>query len=75
MKLAKLVLVISGSSSAVEREFSNLTLVLSDHRLGLSHENVENVLLKGNVKLWSPRERNKIIDGAVSKYLQIRSIN
>ena len=75
MKLAKLVLVISGSSSAVEREFSNLTLVLSDHRLGLSHENVENVLLKGNVKLWSPRERNEIIDGAVSKYLQIRSIN
>ena len=71
--LAKLVLVISGSNSAVERQFSKLTLVLSDRRLGLSHENIENVLLlKGNDKLWSQTERNQIINGAVNNYLKKR---
>ena len=66
-----LVLVISGSNSAVERTFSTLTLMLSDRRLCLKHENIENViLLKGNDKIWSIKERNEIIDGAVKKYLK-----
>ena len=48
-------------------------LVLSDRRLGLSHRNMENVLIvKGNDKNWSERERNKIVEAAVASYLQKR---
>ena len=62
-----------GSNSSVERSFSTLTLVLSDQRLGLSHRNMENVLiLKGNNKNWSERERNKMVEAAVASYLQKR---
>ena len=44
-----------------------LTLVLSDRRLGISHRNTENVLiLKGNDKNWSERERNKIVEATIA---------
>lgn len=46
--------------------FSKLILVLPDRTLELSLDYIENiVLLKGNNKLWSQKEINKIIDAAV----------
>ena len=43
-------------------------LVFSDQCLGLSHRNMENVLiLKGNDKNWSERERKKIVNVLILK--------
>ena len=71
--MAELMLSISGSNSSVERCFSILTIILTDRRLSMNHELMENVMLiAGNKNNWSDMEKNKIIDRAVEIYLSIR---
>ena len=71
--LASMVMSISGSNSSVERAFSTLTLILSDRRLSLHHEKLENIMLiKGNDKNWTVLEKKTIINNAVGNFLQKR---
>ena len=67
--LAGLVMCLSGSNSTVERAFSLLTLMLTDRRLSLAHNTIENILIiNANDKLWTPLERESIIKSAAEKY-------
>ena len=71
--MAKLMFAISGSNSSVERSFSILTQILSDQRLSVSHETMENIMLiAGNKGNWTDNERDKHIDRAVELYLSKR---
>ena len=68
--LASLIMAISGSNSSVERSFSVLTLILSDRRLKSSHDMIDDLMvIKGNNKNWSEKERQEIIDKALAIYL------
>ena len=61
--IAELVLCIGVSNSVVEGGFSHLTCMLSDKRLSLNHNTMENLLMiKINNKVWSESEKNGIID-------------
>ena len=52
--MAKLLLSIFGSNSSVERGFSILTLMFSDHRLPTSEEVFEErIILTANYRNWS----------------------
>ena len=71
--LIELVTCISGSNSAVERAFSTLTLLLSDRRLTMSHGTMEDLMLiRGNDKNWSAKERADLLCRAVEIYLEKR---
>ena len=70
---AEIMLCISGSNSTVERAFSNLTVILSDRRVHMSHARMEMVLsISVNDKNWSPEERDEIIERATEIYLEKR---
>ena len=52
------------------RKFENLTNILSDKCLSLSHSSLEDSLIVyGNDGLWSVKEKEEIIDRAVKIYL------
>jgi hypothetical protein len=70
-KLASLIVSISGSNSSIERTFSVVTNILSDKRLSM-HDNTINeaLVVYGNDSLWSTEEREAIIDRAVEIYLE-----
>ena len=71
--VVSLLLSISVSNSTVERGFSILTLMMSDRRLGLSHEALVDVMrIKTNDKLWSMQERDNILSRAIELYRQKR---
>ena len=73
--LASLIVSISGSNSSVERTFSFVTNILSDKRLSMSHDTLENsVIVSGNDSIWSEKEREEIIDRALEIYLSKRRI-
>ena len=60
--LAEIVLSLSGSNSTVERAFSLLTLLLTDRRLSMSHNTMEDmIIININDKLWSSAEREDIL--------------
>ena len=61
---------LSGSNSTVERQFSILTMMLSDRRLKTSHDlmNFCNAL-KTNDRNWSEKERSEILRRALEIYL------
>ena len=68
--LVSLLTCFSGSNSTVERAFSVLTLLLSDRRLSLHHETMEDVMLtKCNNKNWGCQEREDIIKNAFEIYM------
>ena len=70
---AEIMLCISGSNSTVERAFSNLTVILSDRRVHMSHARMEMVLsISVNDKNWSPEERDEIIERATEIYIEKR---
>ena len=69
-KLASLIMSISGSNSSVERTFSVVTNILSDKRLSMRHETInESLIVYGNDDLWTTEERTEIINRAVEIYL------
>ena len=71
--LASLIICLSGSNSSVERAFSVLTLILSDHRLALRHNTIRNLMLiKCNDRNWSVDEKEQIIHNALDAYLEKR---
>ena len=67
--LAELIMSLSGSNSTVERVFSLLTLLMSDQRLKLAHNTIENLMIINiNDKLWTPTETKEIVVKATQKY-------
>ncbi|XP_057291024.1 uncharacterized protein LOC130613711 isoform X1 [Hydractinia symbiolongicarpus] len=71
--LVSLILSISGSNSSVERCFSTVTSILSDRRLSMAHDTLEDTLIiSGNDNLWSPQEREEIIERARVLYMAKR---
>lgn len=71
--IAELILSIGGSNSSVERAFSLLTSILSNRRLKLRHKTIEDLMIiKLNDKIWSPSERNEILENALKIYLRKR---
>jgi len=71
--LAELVLAIGPSNSVVESGFSVLTAMLSDRRLSLNHQTMEDLLMiKINDSIWTDTQRNGIIDAAVQMYISKR---
>ena len=73
--LVELALHISGSNSSVERSFSILTLVLSDHCLGMSHDMMEKcMIITSNDKHWTKQEKEMLIHCAVDVNMQKRRV-
>ena len=51
--------------------FSTLTTLLSDQRLRLKHETMEDrLLIGGNRSAWTESNKKEILDSAVLKYLE-----
>ena len=70
-KLASLIISISGSNSAIERTFSVVTNILSDKRLSMQHNTInEALIVYGNDSLWSTEERESIIDRVIEIYTE-----
>ena len=68
--IAEILLCIGPSNSVVEGGFSQLTAMLLDRRLCLSHETMEDLLLiKTNDGVWTNSEREDIIETALQKFL------
>jgi hypothetical protein len=68
--LVECIFAIGASNSVVESCFSILTSTMSDRRLCLGHDTLENLLLiKCNDKMLNDSERAAIIDSAVKKFL------
>ncbi|KAK6192681.1 hypothetical protein SNE40_004112 [Patella caerulea] len=68
--LAELVMSIGVTNSIVESAFSHLTSLLTDTRLSLKHDTMENLLiLKCNQFVWSPSDIQGILDSAAKSYL------
>ena len=64
---------MSCSNATVERGFSDLTNIMTDRRLSLSHESMEMMLMiKINDYSWSDSERSSIINEATERYLKKR---
>ena len=71
--VVELVLCLSSSNSSVERVFSILTVLLSDRRLRMKHDTMEeSLLISGNNSLWTDKERDDILNSAVDSYMQKR---
>lgn len=67
--LAEIVMCTGISNSVVEAGFSHLTCILSDRRLSMKHQTMENLLLiKVNDSLWSNKEREELLESALVKY-------
>ena len=62
---------LSGSNnSSVEGTFSFVTNILSDKRLSMGHNTLENsVIVSGNNSIWSEKEREEIIDRVFNRDL------
>ena len=63
--------ILGWNNSSVERTFSFVTNILSDKRLSISHDTLENsVIVSGNNSIWSEKEREEMIDRALEIYRQ-----
>ena len=66
---------MSSSNSAVERVFSQLSTLLSDRRLSMSHATMEDcIVIAGNSNVWSAEEKDEILKSSVSKYMSKRRV-
>lgn len=75
MKVISLILSISGSNSQVERTFSVVTNILSDKRLSMNHDTLDDcIVILGNNSLWTVAEKEEIITLAREKYMRKRRI-
>ena len=75
--LAEIVFCISASNSTVEKVFNTLTTLLSDCCLTMKHSTMEDCLViaaAGNGSVWSEREKDEFLDGAVKKYVKKRRV-
>ena len=70
LKIVQLVLCCSSSNKAVKSSFSILTAMLSDRRLSMSHETMEdNMIISSNAKVLTEQEKEEILQNAMKKYL------
>eukprot|EP00795_Rhopilema_esculentum_P011010 gene11010-19852_t len=68
--LVSLLTCLSGFNSTVEHALSVLTLMLSDGKLSLHHETMEDLMLiKYNNKSWGCQEREGIIERTLEIYM------
>ena len=66
--LAELVMCMSSSNSSIERSFSVLTTILTDRRLSMNHDTMEEcILITGTDSIWSNQEREEILLSSVHK--------
>ena len=73
IKLISLILSISGSNSQVERTFSTVTNILSDKRLSMNHNTLEDCLvILGNDSLWTKHEKGEIMQASRELYMNKR---
>ncbi|XP_077989284.1 zinc finger protein 862-like [Glandiceps talaboti] len=71
--LAEIVLSIGVSNSTVEAGFSFLTAMLTDRRLSMNHETMEDLLvIKANHLVFTEMERSEIIESALDEFMQKR---
>ena len=64
-------ILLLSSNSATERVFNTLTTLLSNRRLRLNHETVEDFLLTvGNKNTWTESNKDTILYSAVLKYFK-----
>ena len=70
LKIVQLVLCCSSSNKAVKSSFSILTAMLSDRRLSMSHETMEdNMIISSNAKVLTEQGKEEILQNAMKKYL------
>ena len=61
------------SNSVVEAGFSSLTATLTDRKLNMTHSVMENLLLlKINNMVWKEKDRNELIETALTEYTKFR---
>ena len=70
--LVEVVMCIGPSNAIVEGGFSHLTAMLSDIRLNLAHNTMENLLVKVNDLVWADEEREEVIQSALEKVMSTR---
>ena len=71
--LAQLFLSISGSNSTVERAFSTLTQIITDHHISLKHKFIEDIMIiKCNDANRTEKEKEDIIEQAQEIYCEKR---
>ena len=64
-------ILLLSSNSATEKVFNTLTTLLSNRRLRLNHETVEDFLLTvGNKNTWTESNKDEILYSAVLKYFK-----
>ena len=61
------------SNSEVEACFSSLTAKLTDRRLNMTHSVMENLLLKINNMVWKKKDRNELIESALTEYTKVQN--
>ena len=73
LMLVDIVFTLGSSNSVVERGFSILTGMMSDRRLSLKHETLEDLLMvKVNHGNWTEQEQNEILQRALDSYMSTR---
>ena len=71
--LVEVAMAIGVSNSTVECGFSILTSMLSDRRLSLNHNTMEDLLLiKANHHSWEELERDEILEDALKVFMSKR---
>ena len=71
--LAEICLVIGASNSTVERGFSKLTTLLTDKRLSMGRNSMENCLIiAANMNSFCLEKKKEILKSATNSYLQKR---
>ena len=67
------IFAVGISNCTVESGFSYLTAMLTDRRLSMKHETMDELLLiRGNHLVWSEKEREEILDCALNNFMQKR---
>ena len=71
--LTQLFLSISGSNLTVERAFSTLIQIITDHNISLKHKSIEDIMrIKYNDANWTEKEKEDIIEWAQEIYCEKR---
>lgn len=71
--LVEIIMAVGISNCTVENAFSFLTAMLSDRRLSMKHETMDELLMiRANHLVWSENEREQILDCALVNFMEKR---
>ena len=71
--VVEIILTLGPSNSFVEAGFSVLNSMLSDRRLNLAHDTMENCLIiKANDRVFTEQEKKEVLDLALAKHMSKR---